>query len=999
MKHSSILGAFLIGSICMPARADVIPYGVPKEPWNARWGNHRARIRVDKEADAVRVHVPWRRRDSRPKDKAVWIIDAKTGERVRNAVLANVNREFGDLIFQAAKPGEYHVYYMPFTVRGRHFPSTVYDPPEKTADEAWLNKHGLAESELTAGDWRSLPKAEVAAFEARRSFDRMDPMEVIATAEEVQQLLADHPAEYLLFPEDRRFSIRMTTDLPRRWIQRGPNRVFRGEAMRNEFYVLQIGVYAARAELNDLTVQFSDLRPTGEGKPIPASALRCFNTVGRDWLGRPMTNTVAVSKHNVQALWIGVDVPADANADSYEGVVTVKPAKGEPTAVKLVLKVAAETLEDRGDADLWRLSRLRWLDSTAGLEEEVTAPYMPLAVENSTVKCLGRDVTFGRNGLPTSIHAGDSELLARPVDFVVETEQGPVPLAFDEPKLVESTAATVVWESTGKGGPLSLTCRARMEFDGYVNFQLTLQTDGNTDLKDCRLEIPMRPAFATYMMGMGCKGGYRPEPWQWKWDPAKHQDSVWIGAVTGGLQCKLKGPNYRWPLVNIHYHRRPLLMPEAWHNAGQGGCVIAPSGKDAVLLSAFGGPRKLTAGEPLRFDFALLVTPVKPLNYKAHWTHRYFHGGVPSPGEVAKHGATIVNIHHGNEVNPYINYPFLTTDKLAAYARSAHEQGLKFKLYYTIRELSNHVAEVWALRSLGSEIYADGPGGGYAWLHEHLVDGYSPAWHHPFADGDWCASISQTGLSRWHNYYVEGLGWLARNVKIDGLYLDEIGYDREIMKRVRRVLDRNRPGSLLDLHSWNHLNGRAGYANCLNLYMEHLPYVDSLWIGEGRNYDEPPDHWMVEVSGIPFGLFGEMLQGGGNPWRGMLYGMTARLPWSGDPRPIWKLCDDFGIQEADMLGYWAPDCPVKTGRENVLATVYRKQGKALICLASWEKAAVDCRLKIDWDALGLDPSQATLHAPTIERLQDSKQLKPTDPLPIEPGKGWMLILDETPRSS
>ena len=202
MKHSLVLGAVLIGSICVAARADVIPYGVPKEPWNARWGNHRARIRVDKEADAVRVHVPWRRRDLKPEEKAVWIIDAKTGERVQNAVCVDVNREFGDLIFQAAPSsgtpssgngaGEYHVYYMPFTVRGRHFPSTVYDNPKKTANGAWLHKHGLTESELAAGKWRSLPKAEVTAFEARRPLDRMDPMEVIATAEEVERLLTDH---------------------------------------------------------------------------------------------------------------------------------------------------------------------------------------------------------------------------------------------------------------------------------------------------------------------------------------------------------------------------------------------------------------------------------------------------------------------------------------------------------------------------------------------------------------------------------------------------------------------------------------------------------------------------------------------------------------------------------------------------------------------------------------------------------------------------------------
>ena len=41
-----------------------------------------------------------------------------------------------------------------------------------------------------------------------------------------------------------------------------------------------------------------------------------------------------------------------------------------------------------------------------------------------------------------------------------------------------------------------------------------------------------------------------------------------------------------------------------------------------------------------------------------------------------------------------------------------------------------------------------------------------------------------------------------------------------------------------------------------------------------------------------------MFQGGGDRWLGMLFGMTTRLPWSSDkvkadPRPIWKIMDDF----------------------------------------------------------------------------------------------------------
>lgn len=973
------------------------PRGVAQAPWDQRLGNHRARVRVSAPAGAVRVHVPWRRRDAAPEARAVWVTPAESGERLRNVARIAIGREAGDLVFEAAAAGEYCLYYMPFRIEGTWFPSTVYDPPEETADAAWLAAHGLDAAGLAAGAWRALPEAEVIAIEARTEFDRMDPMEVIATAAEVEALREAFPrAGCLLFPEDRRYPIRMSTDLPLRWVERGPGDQFEGEAARNEFYVFQIGVYALRAEVETLTVEFDDLHGP-DGALIGAARLRCFNTGGTDWLGRPFLKTVPIARDRVQALWVGVDVPEDAAPGLYEGELRVRPAGQAPLPLRLRLRVTEELLPDRGDGDLWRLSRLRWLDSTVGSEDEITRPYTPVSVEGYTVGCLGRSVTFGAGGLPASIRAGTEEILAAPVRFVVES--GGAPLAFDVGSVrVEARGparAAVEAERRAEGAVLS--CRGSMEFDGYIRLELTLRAERGLDLSDCRLEVPLKPAFATYMMGLGCKGGRRPETWHWTWDVRKYQDSLWIGDVTGGLHLKLKGPNYRRPLGNIHYHRQPLRMPEGWFNEGRGDCLIEAA-EGAVVIRARGGPRRLAAGSEVQFWADLLVTPVRPLDLKAHTEQRYYHSGVPDPAEVAARGANIINLHHANRLNPFINYPFRRTAELGEYVRQAHARGVRVKLYYTIRELTNHAEELWALRSLGNEIYVEGSGGGHAWLCEHLVDHYAPAWHTPLPDGVWCCSISQTGLSRWHNYYLEGLAWLCVNLQIDGLYLDEIGYDREIMKRVRRVLDRCRPGALLDLHSWNHFNEQAGWANCLNLYLEHLPYVDSLWIGEGRNYDEGPDHWLVEASGIPFGLFSEMLEGGGNPWRGMLYAMTNRLPYCGDPAPLWRLWDAFGLGGSELLGYWSPQCPVRTDRAGVLATVFRRPGRSLVCLASWEREPVECSLAVDWQALGLDPGRALLFAPDIEGLQAEDLFRPGERIPVEPGGGWILWVDETPRT-
>jgi hypothetical protein len=217
------------------------------------------------------------------------------------------------------------------------------------------------------------------------------------------------------------------------------------------------------------------------------------------------------------------------------------------------------------------------------------------------------------------------------------------------------------------------------------------------------------------------------------------------------------------------------------------------------------------------------------------------------------------------------------------------------------------------------------------------------------------------------------------------------------MKRIKRVLTEGGHPGIIDLHSANQYNKNDGFNNSANLYMEHFPYLNRLWFGEYFDYENnKPDFFLTEVSGIPFGLMGEMLQGGGNPWRGMIYGMTNRMPWSdnADPRPIWKLWDSFGMKGSQMIGYWSDNCPVKTSNENVLATVYKKKGAALISIASWADNDVGVTLNIDWKKLGIDPAKATITAAEVKNFQHVKVFKVGEKIPVEKGKGWLLIVKE-----
>ncbi len=971
-----VIHTFISLAMCISSELD-IPFSVADSVWKSDLGNHRARIYVPEKSNAVLAEIQWRRRDLNPEGKAIMVFDASTGEQIKNVSVLEISREFGKIIFQPiTAPGEYYIYYMPYKVNPIPWDyTTEYLTPQLTSDQEWLN---------SISNKSDLPKAKILEIQARTEFDRFDPMEVIATKNELISLIESYKDRpYLIFPEDRKYPIRMSDDLPLRWIQNGVKDEFVGEALRGEFFVFQIGIYPIESDIEDLDINFDKGTIPIDGE------LQFFNKDGFDWLGRPLHKKVSVKLNKVGALWFGMQMSKDIEPGEYFGYLTIKPRNFPETKVKISIKLDKKIIDDNGDNELWRLSRLRWLNSRIGIDDEVTKPYIPLKINGNEVECLGRSVKFTDNGLPESIKSSSYEILAKPININIETENGLISADHSEIALSKETNGTVIWDSVSEDKYFITTCQSKMEFDGFINFRVSIKPKKNIDVKNICLNIPIKREIAVYMMGMGCKGGYRPKEWRWVWDEKLANNSIWIGDVNAGIHCKLKGTEDIWELYSL----KSEGIPKDWYNNGKGGCKVFED-RDMVIIQAYTGERSIMEYEKIDLCFSLIITPLKPLD-RSHWNQRYYHAYVPV-NTVKESGANIINIHHGNEINPNINYPFVASDKMTDYISEAHKNNIKVKIYYTIRELSNYTAEIWALRSLGFEIFTDGKGGGHSWLCEHLVSNYTPAWHHILSDTEVDAAIATTGLSRWHNYYLEGLRWLIKNVGIDGLYLDGIGYDREIMKRVRKVMDRECEGCLIDFHSGNNFSPQYGLSNCATQYLEHFPYIDSLWFGEGFDYDESPDYWLVEISGIPFGLFGEMLQNNGNPWRGMIYGMTNRLGWGGDPRNIWKLWDEFGIQDAQMIGYWDKNCPVRADDENVLATVYRRVGKSLISLASWAKESTNCRLDINWETLGLDEKESILYAPAIEGFQPSAIFKPSDKIPIEPGRGWLLIVSHQP---
>lgn len=960
--------------------------------WNAdSLGNHRVIVSVDKPADAVLATIDWRRRDLNPEAKNLIVVDAATGERITNVCRFTIDRERGEVVFQPQTvPGEYYIYYLKNVMSGSpYYPTVNYPAFENTASADWVKKNKLSGKKAPA-----LPAAKVVQFQAINELNSFYPMEVIATSNETARLLKEHPGEkYILFTEDRKFPIRMTTDIPYKWIADNRHDFFYGQADKGEYYVFQLGVWAARSNVENLHVDFSALTNKATGEQIPASSFTCFNTEGTDVTGTVFEKNCSVDKGKVQALWVGTQLPEHLSAGTYQGTVTVSAANAESKTVQVSLNVSENVIANHGDNEPWRHSRLRWLNSQIGFDDEVIAPYTPLVMKDKRISCLGREIKLSDLGLPehitsyfketmTGIGTNGRSVLAAPMELAADGGAWEN-LNFE---ITKHKQGAIAWKALNQNSRFLMDLEGEMESDGNIAYKVTLVAREDASVEDVALRTHLASGVGRYMMGLGEKGGYCPNDLRWKWDVEKNQDAVWVGDVNAGIQIRLYDNKYERPLNTNFYHQKPLHMPVSWCNAGNGGIDIH-NAADGTRINAYSGKRSVKKGDRLYYYFNLALTPFRPIDTDKQWRERYHHNYEFLDG-IQKRGANVINIHHANAINPFINYPFLRTKEMKAYIDGAHARDMKVKIYNTVRELSNSCVEMFALRSLGNEIFSEGPGGGFSWLQEHLDQNYIGAW---FVPGLKDAAIVNSGISRWHNYYLEGLDWLMKNVGIDGLYIDDLAFDRMTMKRIRKVMNRTNPGAMIDLHSANQYNPKDGFANSANLYLEHFPYLDRLWFGEYFNYDFPPEFWLVEVSGIPYGLMGEMLEGGGNPWRGMLYGMTGRSPRV-DNGPLWKLWDSFGMQNSEMIGYWVKDNPVKTGSEKTLATVYSHMGdKALISLATWEDTDAKVKLSIDWAKLGLDPSKVTLHAPAIENFQQETTWKPSDEIVVPKGKGLLII--------
>ena len=162
-------------------------------------------------------------------------------------------------------------------------------------------------------------------------------------------------------------------------------------------------LFSPNKDIDDIEIYYSDLK-SNANKHISKENFTCFNKGGTDLLGNNFTKKVSVPKNKVQPLWFGLQIPKNIGKGKYKSYIIIKPKGIKPDTIHLKLNVQNKLLKDFGDSNPKMMSRLRWLNSKIGLENDlIIKPFEKVEIKDKSIKILGREVILNSSGLPKNI--------------------------------------------------------------------------------------------------------------------------------------------------------------------------------------------------------------------------------------------------------------------------------------------------------------------------------------------------------------------------------------------------------------------------------------------------------------------------------------------------------------------------------------------------------------------------------------------------------------------
>ena len=195
-------------------------------------------------------------------------------------------------------------------------------------------------------------------------------------------------------------------------------------------------------------------------------------------------------------------IPEDIENSTLKGSVTIKPDSRESQTIQIKLKIQKELIADHGDNDPRRMTRLRWLDSDLGFDNNVVSSFTNVERRNNILEILGREIAIGNTGLPASyrtyfnenntrVNSIGEEVLAAPLSFnIFGTNGNRQYFSNDEIKYDDTGPGANRWEVNSENRLLSRNTTGIIESDGFASIRIAITAKESTDLTNFQLNIP-----------------------------------------------------------------------------------------------------------------------------------------------------------------------------------------------------------------------------------------------------------------------------------------------------------------------------------------------------------------------------------------------------------------------------------------------------------------------------------------------------------------------------
>lgn len=591
-----------------------------------------------------------------------------------------------------------------------------------------------------------------------------------------------------------------------------------------------------------------------------------------------------------------------------------------------------------------------------GLVEKVTGkvppPWTPPEVSGTDLICWGREYRYDKvSPFPAEIINQEQSILTRPISMTGKVNGQAIEWAPVENTIAGRTETAVTVESRTHSQRLGLAATTVFEYDGFMKIEIMITPEETAEVEDLRFEIPLKKEFARYYH-------YCPDSWTFEVRNAGSLPAEgWGNFFKPYLWLGNEDIGFAWCSETYR----------DWSIDKSKTAVEARPEGESVILRATIVNRPVHWSRPVKFVFGLQATPAKPRPAGSRiW--RY------GDGEGVTVGIKWADPKYGEW------YHFPTPRDVDAYNAmidsAFHSRGQKFTMYsdyyYPCVQLPEfqYYKGDWYVNS-GCWAQSDVIFYGQpclsvcmrekTWMDYHLSL-FIDYWNRTKADGtymDGVVPITCQNPTHEDCYFIDADGERAYDYQIFAC--------REMLKAIYCVSRQYTPEKIVVSHmSTRMISPVLAFTDA---YVDGEQFI----AGERFNGDyigsAPLDKIIAEFTGRQYGIVQFLLpmfrqeQRTEANFRNLLTILLLHdmsIWWGGSDddvvHKVWKILDDFGIEDADFAPYWhGGEYGSDVRGENVLASAYYRKGREiLLVVGNLGNMSTDAYISGDPKRFGID---------------------------------------------